>query len=41
MKTLKSREMRKTMEQGKIETRNAEIKPKKPRKKIVIKRRLS
>ena len=40
MKNLESREMRKTMEQVKIETSNAEAKQKK-RKKIVIKRRLS
>ena len=41
MKTLESREMRNTMEQDKIETSNEEIKPKKPRKKIVIARQLS
>ena len=41
MKTLESREMRKTMEQDKIETNNSETKPKKQRKKIVIARQLS
>ena len=41
MKNLESREMRKTMEQDKIETTNAESKPNKQRKKIAIKRRLS
>lgn len=41
MKTLESREVRNPMEKDKIETSNAESTPKKPRKKIVIKRRLS
>ena len=35
------KEVRKTMEKDKIETNNAESKPKKKRKKIVIARQLS